>query len=74
MCQGVMCHASVDTVTPPPVDRVCPYALRVLHYLIGKLNSAATRWSALRVSYGMNGIILRSPDMAALAAYLRCPA
>ena len=50
----------------------CGHAVRVLQYAVQKLNLRAPNWLALRVSYGMNGILLRAgPDAAALAAYLR---
>lgn len=53
--------------------RVCPYALRVVAYVINKLNAipGAANWLALRISYGMNGIILKSADLSSLAAYIR---
>ena len=50
----------------------CGHAVRVLQYTLQKLSLRAPDWLALRVSYGMNGIILRAgKDAAALAAYLR---
>ena len=50
----------------------CGHAVRVLQYALQKLSLRAPSWLALRVSYGMNGIILRAgKDAAQLAAYLR---
>jgi hypothetical protein len=53
--------------------RVCPHALRIVAYVINKLNAipGAVNWLALRISYGMNGIVLKSQDLSSLAAYLR---
>lgn len=43
---------------------------------MSKLNTVPTLrpWFAARVSYGMNGIIMRSDDLAAFSVYLRCQA
>ena len=42
-------------------------------YALRKLNAQPkqSNWLALRVSYGMNGILLRSQDLPLLAGYLR---
>lgn len=53
--------------------RVCPNALRIVGYAVRKLNSQPklAKWLALRVSYGMNGILLRDEHLPQLATYLR---
>ena len=55
------------------VCRVCPNAIRIIRYAVQKLNTVPTlqRWLALRVSYGMNGILLRSEHLTSLGAYMR---
>ena len=49
----------------------CGHALRTVHYALNKASLRAPDWLALRFSYGMNGIVLRSSDLPSLAAYLR---
>ena len=39
--------------------RVCPFMLRALHYALAKAQALQPGWLALRVSYGMNGVLLR---------------
>jgi hypothetical protein len=39
--------------------RVCPFMLRALHYALAKAQALQPDWLALRVSYGMNGVLLR---------------
>lgn len=39
--------------------RVCPFMLRALHYALAKAHALQPGWLALRVSYGMNGVLLR---------------
>ena len=53
--------------------RVCPNALRIIAYAVQKLNAVPMLqpWLALRVSYGMNGILLRAEHLASLNAYMR---
>jgi hypothetical protein len=52
---------------------VCPNAIKITQYLVRKLNAApqTSNWLALRVSYGMNGILLRNADLLSLITYLR---
>lgn len=52
---------------------MCPNALRIVGYAVRKLNSQPklAKWLALRVSYGMNGILLRDEHLPQLATYLR---
>jgi len=50
---------------------VCPHFLRATHYVIEKANLVKPNWLGIRVSYGMNGIIMRSSDLRLLASYLR---
>jgi hypothetical protein len=49
----------------------CGHALRALQYAAAKAYLRAPEWLALRVSYGMNGILMRAADVAPLTAYLR---
>lgn len=53
--------------------RVCPYSLPILHYIVRKLNAVpATRnWLSVRLSYGMNGILLPTLYLPSLTNYLR---
>ena len=53
---------------------MCPNALRIIQYAVQKLNTVPMmqRWLALRVSYGMNGILMRAEHLASLNAYMRC--
>ena len=53
---------------------MCPNALRIIAYAVQKLNAVPMLqpWLALRVSYGMNGILMRSEHLASLNAYMRC--
>lgn len=39
--------------------RVCPFMLRALHYALAKTHALQPNWLALRLSYGMNGVLLR---------------
>ncbi|KAK3263399.1 hypothetical protein CYMTET_27790 [Cymbomonas tetramitiformis] len=50
---------------------VCPHFTRALHYVIEKANTVQPDWLSLRVSYGMNGIAMKSSDIPMLSAYLR---
>jgi hypothetical protein len=58
------------------VRRVCPNTVRILHYIVRKLNAVpeSQNWLAVRLSYGMNGILLPSAHLADLAAYMKCAA
>jgi hypothetical protein len=49
----------------------CGHALRALQYASQKATLRAPSWLALRVSYGMNGILMKANDVAPLTAYLR---
>lgn len=53
--------------------RVCPNTVPILHYITRKLNAVpATRnWLAVRLSYGMNGIMLPTQYLPSLTRYLR---
>jgi len=51
--------------------RVCPHFVRATHYVIDKANLQHPSWLAIRVSYGMNGIVMKSADLRLLSAYLR---
>ena len=47
--------------------------MRLLPYMLAKLNAmpSAQKWLGLRISYGMNGILLRSEDLKSFATYMR---
>ena len=53
---------------------LCEGGLRALLYLEAKASLYRPDWAALRFSYGLNGILLRSADAPALAAFLEDPA
>ena len=58
---------------------LCEGGWAALRYLVGKANAysahpAGIGWSALRFSYGLNGILLRAADVAPFATFLRDPA
>lgn len=52
---------------------MCPHTIRLLQYILAKLNALprVLPWLGLRISYGMNGIVLRSADLGSLAMYMR---
>ena len=52
--------------------RLCDHGLSALRYLINKATYYRKEWFAIRVSYGMNGIIMRNSngDLQAFANYL----
>ncbi|KAL6771926.1 hypothetical protein ACKKBG_A28325 [Auxenochlorella protothecoides x Auxenochlorella symbiontica] len=51
---------------------VCPFALRALHTAAVKANAQreSKGWVALRVSYGMNGVLMHNADIPDLMDYL----
>lgn len=50
---------------------LCPHGMQALHHAIGKASAYAPMgWSALRVSYGMNGVVLPAQDLPIFADYL----
>ena len=49
--------------------RLCPSGLEALAYLLAKAAATYPDWNAIRVSYGLNGGIIRMADVPALAAY-----
>ena len=53
--------------------RVCPNMLRIVQYVIDKLNTVDhyKNWLGLRLSYGMNGVLLKNKDLGLLTEYLR---
>lgn len=48
---------------------ICTHGLRSLHYMIDKATSYFPNWIGLRVSYGLNGVVLKSSDLPALIAF-----
>lgn len=48
---------------------LCPHGMLALHYLIAKANDYYPEWSALRVSYGLNGVLVRSQDIQSIASF-----
>jgi hypothetical protein len=56
----VQCPASGDAhMLSLSRCRVCPFMLRALHYALAKAHALQPSWLALRLSYGMNGVLLR---------------
>jgi hypothetical protein len=52
--------------------RFCEHSIVALRYLINKAGYYRSDWFAIRVSYGMNGILMRNgDDLHAFAGYLR---
>lgn len=49
---------------------VCQNALRAIQYIIARA-SAYRPWIGVRLSYGLNGILLHADDVPVLAGYLR---
>ena len=62
--------SSYSTVAP---CRVCPYAIRVMGYIVRKLNAvpSTAAWLAVRLSYGMNGILIPVKNLPSLIGYMR---
>ncbi|CAK0787359.1 hypothetical protein CVIRNUC_010579 [Coccomyxa viridis] len=53
--------------------RVCPYAIRIMDYIVRKLNAvpSTAAWLAVRLSYGMNGILITVKNLPSLISYMR---
>ncbi len=53
--------------------RVCPYAIQVMGYIVRKLNAvpSTAQWLAVRLSYGMNGILMPTRYLPSLTEYLK---
>jgi hypothetical protein len=51
--------------------RLCPRALASLSYLLRKAEYANPGWNAIRVSYGLNGALIRGADVQVLSGYYR---
>lgn len=49
---------------------ICPAALLTLKYLTTKSDLLLPSWIALRVSFGMNGILMRSQSLPSFSAYV----
>lgn len=49
--------------------RLCPHGGEALAYLLAKATIVAPDWNAIRVSFGLNGAIIRMADVPVLAAY-----
>lgn len=45
---------------------ICPHGLLALVYFVRKVNSVSREWTALRCSYGFNGIVIHSSDLTSL--------
>ena len=50
--------------------RVCPSGLAALAFAFARAGALQPDWNALRVSYGLNGGVLRAADVSTFAAYL----
>ena len=55
------------------LHRVCAHMLRAVQYVVLKANTlpGIQGWLGIRISYGMNGVILRSDDIPAFVTELR---
>jgi hypothetical protein len=51
--------------------RLCPRGIEVLAYLLAKAQAMHPDWNEIRVSFGLNGGIIRVSDVPVLAAYFR---
>jgi hypothetical protein len=51
--------------------RMCPRGGAALAYLIHRAHHLRPNWNAIRVSFGLNGAIVRMADVPALEAYYR---
>mmetsp|Transcript_8610 Transcript_8610/g.25858 ORF Transcript_8610/g.25858 Transcript_8610/m.25858 type:complete len:641 (+) Transcript_8610:373-2295(+) len=51
--------------------RVCPYTIRAVHYALAKLHNQQPNWLALRISYGMNGVVMRTKDIPSLIRHFK---
>ena len=53
--------------------RLCPNAMRIMQYMVAKLNAAreTEEWLSVRLSYGMNGILLPTVHLHSFAEHLR---
>ena len=51
---------------------MCPFALRAVQYAVAKANALPhlASWLAVRVSYGMNGVVVHNADLGPIAAFL----
>ena len=49
---------------------LCPGALEAIERLVHKATSLREDWTAVRVSYGMNGVVMKCADIPAFANYL----
>ena len=50
-----------------------PYAIRIMGYIVRKLNAvpSTAEWLAVRLSYGMNGILIPVKNLPSLIGYMR---
>ena len=48
----------------------CPKMMGTLQYVVDKAHAVAGDWAAVRVSYGLAGVLLRGKDVPPLAAYM----
>lgn len=48
----------------------CPKMMGTLQYVVDKAHAVAGDWAAVRVSYGLAGVLLRGKDVLPLAAYM----
>ena len=63
-------HGSLSAAAP---CRVCPYAIRIMGYIVRKLNAvpSTAEWLAVRLSYCMNGILIPVKNLPSLISYMR---
>ena len=51
--------------------RTCPHALQALRYALQRADETNPNWLAVRMSYGMNGVLMRSADVPPLLGWWR---
>ena len=68
-----MATAKPSSLSAVAACRVCPYAIRIMGYIVRKLNAvpSTASWLAVRLSYGMNGILIPVKNLPSLISYMR---
>jgi hypothetical protein len=49
---------------------LCPGALRLIHCILHRVSAGRKTWIAMRISYGMNGILIRNQDIPKIIIFL----
>ena len=63
----------LSLLSTKPWCRVCPYMIPALQYILRKANTLPNlkTWRGIRISYGMNGVVLCSADVPTFVSVLR---